>query len=53
MKYELNCSYNCGGVAYLLHSVDILFNLTVGDLTLWWGCQKYRIKSITHFYTKP
>ena len=30
MKYELKFSYNDGGVAYLLQSVAIHFNLTVG-----------------------
>ena len=29
MKYELNFSYNGGGVVYLLQSVAIHFNLTV------------------------
>ena len=28
LKDELNCSYNGGGVAYLLQSIAILFNLT-------------------------
>ena len=30
MKDELNCSHNGGGVVYLLQSVAIHFNLTVG-----------------------
>ena len=39
MKDELNCSYNGGGVVYLLQSVAIHFNLTVRDNTLRFGCQ--------------
>ena len=33
MKYEINFSYNGGGVAYLLQSVAIHFIHTVGGLT--------------------
>ena len=29
MKDQLNCSYNGGGIVYLLKSVAIYFNLTV------------------------
>ena len=29
MKDELNCSHHGGGVVYLLHSVDINFNITL------------------------
>ena len=40
MKDELNCSYDGGGVAYLLQSVAIHFNLIVGPLTLY--VEQYR-----------
>ena len=32
MKYEINCSYNSGGDAYLMQSVAINFSITVRHL---------------------